>query len=89
MIRHPPEYVPSESTSALRRYTQVGVAECGPIWPPSTRASATIPIVLDASCRPWPTDIVNAENDCAMRKPRFNLAGCPLRKTQRIVSITT
>ena len=47
-----------------------------------------MPIVLAASCMPWPTDIAAAETVCAQRKPRLSLLGCPFRKIHRIASIT-
>src|SRR5215475_8525199 len=47
-----------------------------------------MPIVFEASCRPWPTAIVNAENDWARRNPRLRVPGWPLRKIHRTAVIT-
>ena len=46
------------------------------------------PIVLAASCMPWPSDIAAADTDCACRKPRETRDGLAFRKIQRMATIT-
>jgi len=46
-----------------------------------------MPMVLAASCMPWPTDMAAADAVCAHRKPRLSLPGWPFRNSHMIASI--
>ena len=70
MIRHPPEYVPSEMAAADVTTTHSGRSSPSAAYPVVIRARKMTPIVFCASCSPWPSAIAAADTGCIIRNWR-------------------
>src|SRR4029078_714744 len=67
-IRQPPINVPIAIAGGQDQHAQNGMKKSAPRWPCEYSSTAMMPMVFCASLPPWPSEYIEADTNCRMRK---------------------